>query len=98
MSGFFYGEDPQQDAQQRMAMALMGGNKQPGPFGGIGDALQMKAMSQRMAQNAYEKAPATQTALPFTGVNGTQQQTTLSDKLPYMGPKGLSGLFSFGGG
>jgi hypothetical protein len=97
-AGFFYGEDPQQDAQQRMAMALMGGNKQQqGPFGGVGDAIQMKALQQRQAQNAYQKAPPVQATLPFQGASGAQQQTALSTKMPYMGPQGIAGLFGFGG-
>lgn len=97
--GYFYtdpNQDPNQTPQQRMAMAMMG--SKPGPFGGIGTAIEMKALQQRQDQNAYNQAPPISASVPFTGVNGQVQNTTVSSKLPYMGPQGLSGLFNLGGG
>jgi len=95
--GYFYGDE--QNPQMKMASALMGGDK-PGPFGGIGTAIQMKALQNRMAQNAYEKAPAAtmQGTIPAFGGLPAQKTTVTAPKMPYMGPQGLSGLFNLGGG
>ncbi len=82
-----------------MAQILQGrGLGQQDPFGGIGQAIAMKAMQNRQAQRAYEAAPPVTASIPFQGMNGQPQQTQLSQKLPYMGAKGISGLFNFGGG
>lgn len=96
--GFFYGdEDPAEAARTQMMAKLLQGGNQQGPFGGIGQAIQMKALQNRQGQQAYDKAPPAMANLSLPGVNGQPVQSQLSTKLPYMGPQGLSGLFNFGG-
>lgn len=86
---------------QMMANLLMGnqqGQQQQGAFAPIGNALMMKAMQNRQAQNAYDKAPPPMANLSLPGAGGQPVQSQLSAKMPYMGPKGISGLFGLGGG
>lgn len=102
MSGFFYGDDTlADDARTRMMAQVLQGNQSQGqqsPFGGIGQALAMKAMQNRQAQKAYDNVAPITANLQLPGMNGQTVPSQLSIKMPYMGPQGLSGLFNFGGG
>lgn len=100
--GFFTGDqDPADMARTQMMASILQGKQQQGqqnPFGGIGNAIAMKALQNRQAQDAYNRAPPTTAALSIPGMTANDQLNTLSTKMPYMGPQGLSGLFNFGGG
>lgn len=59
--GYFYGDQQTQQPsmQQQLAMALMnnGGQQQQSPGASIGQAILMKSMQNRQAQQAYNQAP-----------------------------------------
>jgi hypothetical protein len=96
MAGYFYSDGSQPDSKTLMAQALMGNNN--GPFSGIGNALILKALQQKQAFNNYQNTPAPSANTTYQGMSGPVSTTINSGQLPYMGPRGLSGLFSFGGG